>query len=90
MSFHQRYKLLKGREASVWIFFLEHFTCIPQAKGKAQLIRTSCAVQFYQGEYILEFTFIAYGSPENTNMSFIYNEVSCIFRRLSNRPAFVL
>lgn len=90
VSFQKKYKLLKGREASVWIFFLDHFTCIPQARGKAQLIKLYSTWCSYQGEHILEPTFIAYGSPQNTNMSFIYNEMSHIFRRLSNRPDFVL
>lgn len=90
VSFHASYKPLKGTETSVWISFLEHFTCIPQAKGKAQLIKLYSTWCSYQGGYILGTAFIAYGLPENTSMSFIYNEMSRIFRRLSNRPDFVL
>lgn len=88
VSFHESYKPLKGIETSVWVFFLEHFTCIPQAKVKAQLIKLYSTWCSYQGGHILENTFIAYGLPENTSMSFIYNEMSCIFRRLSNHPDF--
>lgn len=90
MSFHESYKLLKGTETSVWIFFEEHFTCISQAKGKTQLIKLYSTQCSYQGGYILETIFIAYGLPENTSMSFIYNEMSRIFGRLSNHPDFVL
>lgn len=39
VSLHNSYKLLKGTDTSVWIFFLEHFTCIPQDKGKAQFMK---------------------------------------------------
>lgn len=35
-------------------------------------------------------TFIAYGLPENTGVSDLYNKISPIYRRFSNHPDFGL